>query len=120
MKKIIVIMLVVMIAVCSVACTPTAKANEINFPGLIGLEHLDKAKDLNARYEAGQIQPEYEITMGQLEDYWVVYLEGEVDGETYAAGGFYDHVPSMEEIDILWTVKVPYKQFNCLMEGLGF
>ena len=120
MKKIIVIMLCIIIAVFSVACTPTAKANEINFPGLNGLEHLDAIKDLNARYEAGQIKPEYEITMGQIENYWVVYLEGDVAGETYAAGGFYDHVPSMEEINILWTNKIPHRQFTSLIEGLGF
>lgn len=120
MKKIIAIMLMVIIAVCCVACTPATKAAEITVPGVIGLNHLDTVKDLNDRYATGEINLEYEIRMGQLEGYWTVYLEGEVAGETYAAGGFYDHVPSMEEIDILWTVRIPCDQFESLIEGLGF
>lgn len=120
MKKIIAIMLVIMIAVCCAACAPNTEASEINCPGLIGLNYLNDVKDLNDRYEAGVVKTEYKITMGQIEDYWIVYLDGEVNGDAYAAGGFYKHMPSKEELDILWTNKVPERQFSSLLEGLGF
>ena len=120
MKKVIVIMLVMIITVCCTACTTAAEVKEFNCPGLIGLNYLDDVKALNDRYVTGEIEPEYTVTMGQIEDYWVVYLEGEVDDELYVAGGFYDHMPSKEEFDILWNNKVPEKQFSSLMEGLGF
>ena len=120
MKKIIAIMLVIVIAICCTACASTTEANEVSCPGLIGLNHLEVIKDLNDRYEAGKIKPEYKITKGQIEGYWIVYLEGEVDGDVHVAGGFYDHEPNREEIEILWANKVPEQQFSSLLEGLGF
>lgn len=120
MKKIIAIILGVIMAISLAACNSQTEASEVHCPGLIGLEHLDAVKGLNDRHAAGEIKMDYEIKMGQCEGYWVVYLEGEVGEDTYAAGGFYNHMPSDEELDILWNNKVPYDQFMDLLSGLGF
>lgn len=120
MKKIIAIMLVLVMAISCTACGSAAKASDVHCPGFIGLEHLDTITELNNRFDAGELNPEYTVEMGQLEGYWAVYITGQGEYEEYEAAGFYDHMPSEEELDILWANRVPWNQLSDLMSGLGF
>lgn len=83
----------------------------------VGMEYFEAVYELNKRHENGEFEIDYELQMVHVEDYWVVNLEGEADAYWgYSAMGIYDHMPTEEEIDILWANRMTDDEFIELFE----
>lgn len=94
---------------------------ESSQPSIIGTEHIDKVIDPETRWSGGDNGIVYSIEMIEVNGYWVVYLKGESDEfYGYAAYGIYENMPSEEEIDILWTHRMPKDDLVLLMDEYGY
>lgn len=89
-------------------------------PDIIGLEHLDIVMEIDERLNNDEIELDYMIEMCQVEGYWCVYLTGEADAYyDYEAFGMYNHMPTEEEIDILWANRMLSDELYDLMDKYG-
>lgn len=122
MKKVITIIMLLVVMFSCVACSEkqAAEPNTMVLPGIVGTEHLDKLKELDKLYDSGEFDYGFVVELRQFEGYWLVYVYGPAGEKTMSAFGVYDHMPSQEEIDILWSERVPEEQLINLMNGLGF
>ena len=123
-KMIIMVMAMAMIvAMSTVECKSAdavSNAPEV-VPGIVGVEHIDAAVELDNRMDNGELEFDYTINMAYAEGLWFVYIEGYADeywGQD--AAGIYDHVPTEEEIDYLWSMRIDYEVLDEKMEELGF
>lgn len=118
-KKMIIVVMAMVVAMSSIACTSVNAAGITpeTIPGIVGVEHIESVMESVNRYYDEGIDPDYTVEMFNIEGYWVVYLEGEADAYwNQAAAGFYDHMPTEEEIDFLWTNRVDYDVIDEAME----
>lgn len=121
MKKIIAMIMVMCMFIGTCALSADALCtNEASRPDIIGMEHFDAVKELDERYDNGEIEPSYNIQMGCIEGYWCVALNGNGDFDDYCAFGMYDHAPTEEEFDILWANRMTADEMDALMEQYGF
>lgn len=122
MFKRIITMIMVMAMIGAFAMSASAVCmSENGRPGVIGMEYLDDILYLNDLYLNEEIEIGYTIEMVHVEDYWMVLLEGDADEyEGLSAMGIYDHMPTEDEIDILWANRMTDDEFNDLMEQYGY
>lgn len=89
-------------------------------PDIIGMEHYEAVAALDELYMEEGREVDYEITMIHVEEYWIVTLEGWADEYyDYEAYGIYDHMPTEEEIDILWANRMTGDEYDNLCEKYG-
>lgn len=108
-KKMIIVIMAMVMAMSMIACTgaDAAEVTPETMPGIIGLEYLEMFIDLNERYNNGEFEDDYVITMTEVDGYWYVGLEGESDAYwNQGAMGIYDHMPNEDEIKTLWNNRV--------------
>lgn len=112
MKRIITMVLVMIMVVVIGTCTVTAKTVcqpvEVTEPEIIGMEHYDALMEVDNRMKNGDYEVPYEVAMRPADGYWMVAIKGvaaEFDG--YWAVGFYDHIPTEAEIEVLWANRMP-------------
>jgi hypothetical protein len=118
-KTIIAIVMAIMtvIGLCGCMIASAAAEPKQELPGIVGVEYLKDVDRLEKLYEEEGREVDYMIQMVHVEDYWVVYMEGEADAYWgQDALGIYDHVPTSEEIDYLWTKRIDYDVLNDLVE----
>ena len=120
-KRIITMIMVVAMIIGTMALTASAVCqSEDARPDIIGMEHYDIVNEMAERYENENRDPDYDITMIHVEGYWIVTLDGWADEYSdYMAYGIYDHYPTEEEIDILWTNRMTDKEYFNLCEKYG-
>lgn len=121
-KKVIGIILVAMIMfTCGVVTAKALSAPEkVEQTGIIGAEYIDELMEIDERWNEDGIELTYNIEISHVEDYWLVYLEGWADEYYgYDAVGIYDHMPTEEEIDILWNNRMDYDELSDLLEKYG-
>ena len=121
-KKMIIMVMVVIVAMSTVACTSVDAVSNTpeTVPGFVGYEHVDRFIDADNRYNNGEDVYDYVITMVEIDDFWYVHLEGITDAYwDQAAVGIYDHAPTEEEIDFLWTNRIDYDVLNDKLEELA-
>ena len=118
LKKIIVTTLVVIVMVSTLVIPANALTmTEDDRPvGIIGIDLLTKYYEKYSNSEEEVPVPDYEISMAYADGLWVAVLEGKADFEDYMAAGFYDHYPSEEEINILWTNRLTSDEVNEMMD----
>ena len=118
LKKIIVTTLVVIVMVSMLVIPANALTmTEDDRPvGIIGIDLLRKYYEKYGNSEEEVPDPDYEISMAYADGLWVAVLEGKADFEDYMAAGFYDHYPSEEEINILWTNRLTSDEVNEMMD----
>ena len=122
MKKIIAMIMVmcVFIGTCAMSVNALCTAED-NRPDIVGMEHFEAIMEITNRYDENDIEVPYTIEMSHAEGYWVVALYGEADEYyDYCAFGMYDHMPTEEEIDILWANRMLEDEMNNLFEQYGF
>ena len=109
-KKMIVMVMVVIVALSTVACmsVDAVESTPETVPGIVGYEHIDRFIDAANRDANGEEVYDYTIEMIRCDDgFWYVSLTGETDAYwDQVAIGLYDHAPTEEEIDYLWSVRV--------------
>lgn len=122
MKKIIAMIMVMCVFIGTCAMSVDALCtSEANRPDIVGMEHFEAIKALNDRYNDEDIEVPYTIEMVHVEGYWCVVIEGEADEfSDYVAYGMYDHMPTEEEIDILWANRMLEDEMADLLERYGF
>ena len=120
-KKFITMMMVMIMVIGSTITANAVCASEDDRPNIIGIEHIEGFIDACERLDEDGYELEYDITMVRVEGYWFVELEGWADEYyDYCAVGIYDHVPSEEEIDILWANRMLEDELCDLMDKYGF
>ena len=122
MKKIIaMIMVMCMIIGAGIVSANALCTSENDRPDIVGMEHFDAIMELNERHENDEFEILYNIEMVHVEGYWLVSLEGEAEMyDDYCAFGMYDHMPTEEEIDVLWANRMLEDEMIDLMEQYGF
>lgn len=115
-------MIMVMAMIIGALALPASAVcqSEDERPDIIGMEHFDAIDKIMTLYEEEDRDYDYDITMIHVEDYWVVVLEGYADEYyDYSAYGLYDHMPTEEEIDILWANRLTDEEYDNLCEKYG-
>ena len=122
MFKRIITMIMVMVMIGAFAMSASAVClSEDGRPGIVGMEYLDDIMYLNELYVNEDLEVDYRVEMVPVENYWMVVLEGEADEYVgLMAMGIYDHMPTEDEIDVLWANRMTEDEFNNLMEQYGY
>lgn len=116
-KKVIVSMVVMVMAICGTISVHALCMSEEGRPGIVGAEHIKTIIEIDERWEADDRDVDYEITMTQVEGYWIVMMEGFADAYYgYSALGIYDHMPSEDEVNILWANRMLEDELYDLMD----
>ena len=122
-KKMIIMVMAMIVAMSTVACKSSdavSNAPEV-IPGIVGVEHIEAAVELDNRMDNGEFEYDYTINMAYAEGLWIVYIEGYADAYWgQDAAGIYDHFPTNDEIDYLWSMRIDYDVLSDTMEELGF
>lgn len=108
-KKMIIMVMVAIVALSAVACTSVdaASITPETVPGIVGYEHIDRFVDTLTRFNSGEDVYDYTVEMLECDGFWYVGLAGETEAyRDQAAVGIYDHAPTEEEINFLWTNRV--------------
>lgn len=119
-KKVNIVTVVMVMAICGTIGVSALCMSEDGRPGIVGVEHIDTILEIEERWNTDDRDVDYEITMTQVEGYWIVLMEGFADAYYgYSALGIYDHVPTGKEIDILWANRMLDDELYDLMDTYG-
>lgn len=91
--------------------------SEKSRPGIVGLELLDHAKEVDERYKNGEIEIPYTIKMTHADDVWCVTLNGQNSYDDYVAFGIYDRIPTEKDFMILWANRMLDDEMDELMDN---
>ena len=120
LKKSIIVIMMVFTVICG-SFTSEAATTTKTQPSIIGMEHVDDLLELDKACKNGEVEIEYVVTMAQVGDtYWMVILEDQDEKEDKGSIGFYNHIPTEKELNILWENRMSSEELEEQLNKFGF
>ena len=120
LKKSIIVIMMVFTVVCGGFTSNAAMTNETH-SSIIGMEHIDDLLEIDEACKNGELEIEYIVHMSQFGDtYWMVVLEDQDEKEDKGSIGFYNHIPTEKELNILWENRTTLEELEKELNKFGF